>query len=177
MQKMFACSGDLFFVYIQMNKINTEIQMIQDGHRDQAIILLNQFFSLVNSLPLDGIFEVRPNAARKMIDTFLKLQGTDKVCFAGVFQESELLSMIIGRIEERPFLKEERILYIDTAVTKKGHMKKGYMSSLLKYAEGWCRKRKVPVIELRALKANGPAVSYWKDSGFEEFYIRFRRKV
>lgn len=160
-----------------MNKINTDIQIIQEIHRDQAIILLNQFFNLINTLPLDGIFEVRPNAARKMIDTFLKLQGTDKVCFAGVFNDQELLSMIIGRIEERPFLKEEKILYIDTAVTKKGHMKKGYMSELVKYAENWCRKRNVTVMELRALKANSPAVAHWKNSGFEEFYIRFRRKV
>ena len=89
----------------------------------------------------------------------------------------ELVSLLIARTEERPHLEEEKILYIDLAVTKRGRMKKGYMHSLLDYTENWAKKKKIPVIELRALTENRDAVRFWANRGYSDFYIRFRKIV
>lgn len=154
-----------------------EIINIDTKHRTQAIELVNQFFRQINAMKLDGIFKVKPRAAAKMVDIYLKLQGTGKVVFVGAIEDSELVSLLIARIEERPHLEEEKILYIDLAVTKRGRMKKGYMHALLDHTEAWAKKKKIPVIELRALTENRDAVRFWANRGYSDFYIRFRKVV
>lgn len=154
-----------------------EIINIDTKHRTQAIELVNQFFRQINALKLDGIFKVKPRAATKMVDIYLKLQGTGKIVFVGALEDQELVSLLIARTEERPHLEEEKILYIDLAVTKRGRMKKGYMHSLLDYTENWAKKKKIPIIELRALTENRDAVRFWANRGYSDFYIRFRKIV
>ena len=156
---------------------NFEIINIDSIYRTQAIELVNQFFRQLNAMKLDGVFKVKPRAAAKMVDIYLKLQGTGKVVFAGVVLDKELVSLLIARTEERPHLEEEKILYIDLAVTKRGRMKKGYMHALLDYTEAWAKKKKIPVIELRALTDNRDAVRFWANRGYSDFYIRFRKLV
>ena len=112
-----------------------------------------------------------------MVDSFLKLSGSGKVLFIGVVLDSELTSMLIARIEERPFLLEEKILYVDIAVTKNGHLKKGYMKSLLGYAEEWAQKKDIQILELRTLTANQDAIRFWNKQNYKEFYIRFRKTI
>lgn len=147
------------------------------NRRNEAIELVNQFFRKINSLPLDGIFKVKPRAAAKMVDIYYKLQGTDKVLFIGALENDELVSLLIARIEEKPYLEEEKVLYIDLAVTKLGKMKKGHMNLLLDYAEEWAKKKKIKIIELRALTENRDAVRFWRNRGYDDFYIRFRKAV
>lgn len=154
-----------------------EIINIDTKHRTQAIELVNQFFRQINALKLDGIFKVKPRAATKMVDIYLKLQGTGKIVFVGALEDQELVSLLIARTEERPHLEEEKILYIDLAVTKRGRMKKGYMHSLLDYTENWAKKKKIPIIELRALTENRDAVRFWANRSYSDFYIRFRKIV
>jgi GNAT superfamily N-acetyltransferase len=154
-----------------------KIRNIDESLRKQSIELLNQFFKQINSYPLDGIFKVKPRAATQMVDSFLKLSGSGKVLFIGVVLDSELTSMLIARIEERPFLLEEKILYVDIAVTKNGHLKKGYMKSLLGYAEEWAQKKDIPILELRTLTANQDAIRFWNKQNYKEFYIRFRKTI
>lgn len=159
-----------------MQKKN-EIIPIDLKYRSQAIELVNQFFRQINAMKLDGVFKVKPRAAAKMVDIYLKLQGTGKVVFVGAVEEGELVSLLIARTEERPHLEEERILYIDLAVTKRGRMKKGYMHSLLDYTESWAKKKKISVLELRALTDNRDAVRFWANRGYSDFYIRFRKII
>lgn len=156
---------------------NFEIINIDSNFRTQAIELVNQFFRQLNAMKLDGVFKVKPRAAAKMVDIYLKLQGTGKVVFVGAVIDKELVSLLIARTEERPHLEEEKIVYIDLAVTKRGRMKKGYMHSLLDYTEAWAKKKKIPVIELRALTDNRDAVRFWANRGYSDFYIRFRKLV
>ncbi len=154
-----------------------DIINIDASFRIQAIELVNQFFRQLNAMKLDGVFKVKPRAAAKMVDIYLKLQGTGKIIFAGVIIDKELVSLLIARTEERPHLEEEKILYIDLAVTKRGRMKKGYMNALLDHTESWAKKKKIPVIELRALTDNRDAVRFWANRGYSDFYIRFRKIV
>jgi GNAT superfamily N-acetyltransferase len=156
---------------------NFEIINIDSNFRTQAIELVNQFFRQLNAMKLDGVFKVKPRAAAKMVDIYLKLQGTGKVVFVGAVIDKELVSLLIARTEERPHLEEEKIVYIDLAVTKRGRMKKGYMHALLDYTEAWAKKKKIPVIELRALTDNRDAVRFWANRGYSDFYIRFRKLV
>jgi GNAT superfamily N-acetyltransferase len=159
-----------------MQKKN-EIINIDAKYRTQAIELVNQFFRQLNAMKLDGVFKVKPRAAVKMVDIYLKLQGTGKVVFVGAVEDEELVSLLIARTEERPHLEEEKILYIDLAVTKRGRMKKGYMHSLLDYTESWAKKKKISVLELRALTDNRDAVRFWANRGYSDFYIRFRKII
>ncbi len=154
-----------------------EIINIDTKYRTQAIELVNQFFRQLNAMKLDGVFKVKQRAAVKMVDIYLKLQGTGKVVFVGIVEGEELVSLLIARTEERPHLEEEKILYIDLAVTKRGRMKKGYMHSLLDYTESWARKKKIPVLELRALTDNRDAIRFWANRGYSDFYIRFRKII
>lgn len=154
-----------------------EIINIDTKYRTQAIELVNQFFRQINAMKLDGVFKVKQRAAVKMVDIYLKLQGTGKVVFVGIVEGEELVSLLIARTEERPHLEEEKILYIDLAVTKRGRMKKGYMHSLLDYTESWARKKKIPVLELRALTDNRDAIRFWANRGYSDFYIRFRKII
>jgi len=153
------------------------IHDLEDKDRNQAIELVNQFFRKVNELELDGLFQIRPRAAAKFTDIYFKLIGTGKVYMRGFFISEELLSLLIGRIEEKPHLVEERSLFIDLAVTKLGDKKKGYMKSLLADVEVWCKDQRIPSIELRAILQNKEAIEYWDKSSFERFYIRYRKKV
>ena len=152
-----------------------EIIQIDSNYRTQAIELVNQFFRQINTMKLDGVFKVKPRAAAKMVDIYLKLLGTGKVVFVGAVEEKELVSLLIARTEERPHLEEEKILYIDLAVTKRGRMKKGFMHSFLDYTENWAKKKKIKIIELRALTENRDAVRFWANRGYSDFYIRFRK--
>lgn len=157
--------------------MSASIVNINESHRNQATELVNQFFRQVNSMSLDGVFKIRPRAAFKMTDIFLKLSGTDKVLFIGYEQETELVALLMAKVEEKPFLEEERVLFIDLAVTKNGHMKKGYMTRLLEFTENWAREQKIQAVELRAITKNEEAVKYWQRKGFDDFYIRFRKKI
>ncbi len=150
---------------------------ITEKWRNPAIELVNQFFSQINSYTLDGIFQVKPKAATKMVDIYLKLSESQKAIFVGWEKEAELKAIILARIEEKPYLKEERVLYIDLAVTKRGARNQGYMSSLLEYVENWTRKKNIYIIELRALIENKPAIQYWRSKGYKDFYIRFRKNL
>ncbi len=151
--------------------------------REESIELVNQFFRKVNSLNLDGLYAIKPRAATKFVDLYLKLSRTDKVYFRGIrvqqdeSSRAELVSLLIARIEEKPFLKEERTLYVDIAVTKGGKKKKGYMGILLADLEKWAKEHSIPSIELIAICENTEAVQFWKNKGFHEFYIRYRKPL
>ncbi|MCB1143240.1 MAG: GNAT family N-acetyltransferase [Leptospiraceae bacterium] len=154
------------------------VKQIEEEDRNQAIELLNYFFRKINSYPLDGIFEVKPRAATKMIDVYLKIRENGKVLFLGVFDENKtLLSMLMGRVEERPYLQEGKIFYIDIAVTKQGQSGKGYMKLLLDSTEEWTKKKKIQILELRTLLDNKEAIEFWKKRGYKDFYIRFRKNI
>ncbi|PJZ85296.1 GNAT family N-acetyltransferase [Leptospira harrisiae] len=153
------------------------IRDLTESDRNQTIELVNQFYRKVNELELDGLFRIRPRAATKFTDIYFKLIGTGKVYMRGFFADSELVSLLIGRVEEKPHLEEERSLFIDLAVTKLGKKKKGYMSALLKDVDLWCKKKSIPAIELRAILQNEEAVKFWDKSPFERFYIRYRKRV
>ena len=151
---------------------------IVENDREEVIELVGQFFRKINSLDLDGLFQIRPRAATKFVDIYLKLAGTDKVVFRGFrTEEEELVSVIIARVEDKPFLVEERTLYIDIAVTKNGRKKKGYMSLLLESVTEWAQASGIQSLELRAISANQEAMDYWRSQGFQEFYVRFRKKI
>ena len=154
-----------------------KIVKLDEKFRNQAIELTNQFFRQVNKMQLDGVFKIKPRAAAKFVDIYLKLAGTDKIVFAGVVHEDELLSLIVARIEEKPYLEEEKILYIDLAVTKKGKEKKGYMNRLVDYTEQWAREHGIRSIELRAIAENKTAMEFWNKRGYCGFYVRFRKNV
>ncbi|WCL48611.1 GNAT family N-acetyltransferase [Leptospira sp. GIMC2001] len=146
--------------------------------REEAIELVGQFFRKINSLDLDGLFQIRPRAATKFVDIYLKLAGTDKVVFRGFrTEDSELVSLIIARVEDKPFLVEEKTLYIDIAVTKNGRKKNGYMSLLIDSVSDWAKSNGIQSLELRAIAANQEAMDYWRSKGFQEFYVRFRKKL
>lgn len=155
------------------------VQNLGSEKRNEIIELTNQFFRKVNSMQLDGLFEIRPRAAAKMTDVYLKLSESGKILLIGALDDTsnELLSLLIGRVEEKPYLKEERVLFIDLAVTKNGRKQKGYMKALVEYAEIWAIEKKIKAIELRAITENNEAVEYWKKRGFSDFYIRFRKQV
>jgi len=154
------------------------VQSLGFEDREESIELVNQFFKKINSLDLDGLFKIRPRAATKFVDIYLKLAGTNRVLVQGYRDESgELVSLLIARVEEKPFLQEERTVYIDIAVTKRGRKKKGYMTALLESAENWTKELGIKTMELRAIKANEEAMEYWKSKDFEEFYVRFRKKL
>ncbi|PJZ44682.1 GNAT family N-acetyltransferase [Leptospira brenneri] len=153
------------------------IKDLSESDRNQTIELVNQFYRKVNELELDGLFRIRPRAATKFTDIYFKLIGTGKVYMRGFFEDSELVSLLIGRVEEKPHLEEERSLFIDLAVTKLGKKKKGYMSELLKDVDLWCKEKSIPAIELRAILQNEEAVKFWDKSSFDRFYIRYRKRV
>lgn len=157
------------------NTTKSQIIHIEESMRKQAIDLLNEFFKKINSFSLDGVFKVKPKAASRMIDAFLKLSGTGKILMIGLINDNQILSMMIARVEERPYMQEEKILYIDIAVTKNGYNKKGYMNQLISYAEAWALKKDIKVIELRTLLENTEAIRFWRNRGYNDFYIRFRK--
>lgn len=153
------------------------IRDLNESDRNQTIELVNQFYRKVNELELDGLFRIRPRAATKFTDIYFKLIGTGKVYMRGSFEETELVSLLIGRVEEKPHLEEERSLFIDLAVTKLGQKEKGYMTSLLEDVDQWCKEKSIPAIELRAILQNEEAVRFWDKSSFERFYIRYRKRI
>jgi GNAT superfamily N-acetyltransferase len=153
------------------------IKEVDHTEREQAIDLLNQFFKLVNSFKLDGVFQVKKNGATKMIDLYLKLKDNGKILFLGYFLNNQLIAMVLCKVEDRPFLYEEKILYIDIAITRQGHRNQGYMKELLSSTEEWARKKNIKIIELRALTENKDAIRYWNSQDFKEFYIRFRKSI
>jgi GNAT superfamily N-acetyltransferase len=151
---------------------------LKEEHRNQIIELINLFFKQVNSYKLDGKFHVKPRAATKMTDMFLKLQGSGKVLVCGtIAKDGELTSLLLGRVEEKPYLEEEKVFYIELAITKTGHRNKGLMKHLLDYSYQWSKKKKISIIELRALIENKEAIQFWRKNGFSDFYIRFRRSI
>ncbi|XDD51469.1 GNAT family N-acetyltransferase [Leptospira sp. WS92.C1] len=154
-----------------------QIANLLPEHRESAIELVNQFFKLVNSFRLDGVFKIRPRAGTKMIDVYLKLRGTGKVLLLGGFLGGELVSLLIARTEDKPYLEEEKILFLDLAVTKRGKQKSGYMKPLVLFCESWAKEQGYKSIELRAISENVNAVSFWKAMGYDPFYIRFRKSV
>jgi GNAT superfamily N-acetyltransferase len=157
--------------------LKDQIIFITEDFRTEAISLVQEFFKLVNSLNLDGIFKIKSSAAKKMTDIYLKLSGTGKVLFIGYLEKNELVSLLIAKSEDRPYLEEEKILYIDLAITKKNKQNNGYMKSLLDFTYKWAKKKDFKIIELRAIKENRAAVNFWLKNEFEDFYIRFRKKI
>ncbi|TGK56099.1 GNAT family N-acetyltransferase [Leptospira wolffii] len=153
------------------------VRPILPEHREETIEIVNQFFRMLNQLPLDGIFRVRPRAATKMVDIYLKLRGTEKIVFIGGFLEEELVSILIARVEEKPYLEEEKNLFIDLAVTKQGKRKSGFMRPLVEETFRWAKENGIQAVELRAVTRNEGAVEFWKKMGFDPFYIRFRKSV
>jgi len=159
------------------------LRELNESDRNQAIELVNQFFRKVNGLTLDGLFQIRPRAATKFTDIYFKLLGSGKIYMKGIFEaeenssNEELVSLVIGRVEEKPHLVEERSLFIDLTVTKLGQKKKGHMKRLLADVDLWCKEKKIPAIELRAILGNEEAIQFWDHSEFERFYIRYRKKV
>ncbi|TGL98021.1 GNAT family N-acetyltransferase [Leptospira barantonii] len=161
-------------------KTNTgqfQIANLLPEHREAAIELINQFFRMVNSLKLDGVFKIRPRAGTKMMDVYLKLRGTGKVLLLGGFLGEELVSILIARTEDKPYLEEQKTLFIDLAVTKRGKQKAGYMKPLVLACEAWAKDQDFKSVELRAIAENENAVSFWKAMGYDPFYVRFRKLV
>ena len=154
-----------------------KIVWIDETLREEAIKLVNQFFRQVNAMTLDGLFKIRPRAATRMVDLYLKLVGAGNVVFVGILEQDKLLSLVIARVEEKPLLEEEKTLFIDLAVTKKGHMGKGHMNALVDFTERWAVEKNIPAIELRAIAENSSAVAYWEKRGYDPFYVRFRKKL
>ncbi|RHX85580.1 GNAT family N-acetyltransferase [Leptospira stimsonii] len=146
-------------------------------HRESAIELVNQFFRMLNSLTLDGVFKIRPRAGTKMVDVYLKLRGTGKVLLLGGFLGEELVSLLIARTEEKPYLEENKTLFIDLAVTKRGKQKSGFMKPLVLSCESWAKEQGFQSVELRAIAENENAVSFWKNMGYDPFYVRFRKLI
>ncbi len=167
----------IFRMFLLMDSPSFAVRQILPDHREAVIELVNQFFRMVNQLPLDGIFQIRPRAAAKMVDIYLKLRATDKVVFIGGFLNEELVSILIARVEEKPYLTEEKNLFIDLAVTKQGKRKSGYMKPLVEETFRWAKEKEILAIELRAISENVAAVEFWKKMGFNPFYIRFRKTV
>ncbi|EMN49284.1 acetyltransferase, GNAT family [Leptospira interrogans str. L1207] len=157
------------------NSKKFQIANLLPEHREASIELVNQFFRLINSLQLDGIFKIRPRAGTKMIDVYLKLKGTGKALLLGGFLGDELVSLLIARTEDKPYLEEQKTLFIDLAVTKRGKQKSGYMKPLVLACESWAKDQEFKSIELRAIVENENAVSFWKTMGYDPFYIRFRK--
>lgn len=89
----------------------------------------------------------------------------------------ELVSLLIARTEDKPYLEEQKILFIDLAVTKRGKQKAGYMKPLVLACESWAKDQSLQSIELRAIIENENAVSFWKTMGYHPFYIRFRKSI
>lgn len=133
------------------NSKKFQIANLLPEHREASIELVNQFFRLINSLQLDGIFKIRPRAGTKMIDVYLKLKGTGKVLLLGGFLGDELVSLLIARTEDKPYLEEQKTLFIDLAVTKRGKQKSGYMKPLVLACESWAKDQEFKSIELRAI--------------------------
>ncbi|TGK13119.1 GNAT family N-acetyltransferase [Leptospira fletcheri] len=153
------------------------VRQIGPEHRKAVIELVNQFFRMLNKLKLDGVFRVRPRAAAKMVDVYLKIRGTDKIVFLGGFLGEELVSILIARVEDKPYLEEERNLFIDLTVTKQGKRKSGFMKPLVEAAFRWAKENGIRAVELRAVAENENAVAFWKAMGFDPFYVRFRKLV
>jgi len=156
-----------------------ELRPLDDSHRESIIELVHQFYRMVNELPLDGVFRIKNGAAKKFTDLYLKLLGTGKVFLYGVVEKEsgKLVSVMIGREEEKPYLEEERILFIDLAVTKQGKERQGFTTELYRQAEVWCKEKGIPAIELRAIQENQKAIEYWKHLGMVPFYTRYRKLV
>lgn len=153
------------------------IRELIETDRQQALELAGDFYKMVNQLPLDGLFEVKPRAATKILDIYFKLQDSQKVLLVGAFNQNRLVSMIWGRIEEKPYLREEKTFFIDLAVTKKQFRSKGMMQVLLQKVYEWCSLKELKSVELRAITANQLAVQFWEKEGFNPFYIRFRKRL
>ena len=162
-----------------MNSETYEIIELDESYRNQLIELMNQFYNKVNNLTLDGLFKIKKHAASKMADIYFKLKGTDKILLAGIIEEksNELISILIARTEDKPFLEEEKTLFIDLAVTKIGKSNQGFMTALLDYTYSWAKERNFQSIELRAITANEDAVKFWQKKGYTDFYIRFRKRL
>ncbi|MCB1178371.1 MAG: GNAT family N-acetyltransferase [Leptospiraceae bacterium] len=142
------------------------------------IELLNSFFKFINSHPLDGKFKIKPRAATKMVDIFLKLKETGKVLTIGTLDEKgKVSSILFARTEERPYLEEEKILYIEIAYTRENKRNSGNMSALINYIHKWMKKKSISILELRTITDNNTAVEFWKKKGFKDFYIRFRKTI
>lgn len=154
-----------------------EIQPIRLENRTLAVEILNRFRSQINQLPMDGIFHIKKRFPVKILDIYLKLQGTGKALAIGAFVDGALKAILLGRVEDKPFLQEEQIFYIDLAATAIGQENHGYMSALVAYTENWVCQKQIPSIELRAISANERAVNYWQNRGYLPFYIRFRKNV
>ncbi|EQA37915.1 acetyltransferase, GNAT family [Leptospira inadai serovar Lyme str. 10] len=160
-----------------MNAKDFIIKPVLPEQREAAIELVNQFFRFINKLTLDGVFKIRPRAAAKMVDIYLKLRGTEKIVFLGGFLGEELVSLLIARVEDKPYLEEEKNLYIDLAITKQGKRRSGFMKPLVEATFEWAKIQGIKAIELRAIAQNENAVAFWKSLGFDPFYIRFRKLV
>ncbi len=162
---------------MKLTSTTGQVVYLDESWRNPMIELVNQFFQQINSYKLDGVFKVKQSAARKMVDIYLKLSGSGKSLVVGWILEKELVALVLARIEEKPYLEEEKILYIDLAITKRGKRSKGYMKAVLEEVEKWTKKKKISIIELRALIENTDAISFWRKQGYKDFYIRFRKKI
>lgn len=160
-----------------MNSVSVTIREIEEAHRLAVIELVHQFFKQVNSLELDGLFRIRPRAAKKFTDLYYKLQGTGKVYFFGAFLEQELVAITIARREEKPYLVEEKTLFVDLCVVKNGHKRKGVMTTLVNHLEHWAKEQGYPSLELRAITKNAEAVEFWRHMGYDPFFIRYRKRL
>ncbi|MEM7180441.1 MAG: GNAT family N-acetyltransferase [Spirochaetota bacterium] len=155
-----------------------QIQHLGIALRQDILQIIQRFRKETNQLTLDGVYRINKRYPVKLLDIYFKLQGTGKVLCIGAFSEaSELVAVLLARVEEKPFLHEEKVIYIDLAVTKKGKEGKGFMTGLLDFAENWAQQKQIRSLELRAIAENQPAVEFWKKRGYGEFYVGFRKTV
>ncbi len=158
--------------------ISIQIQHLDISLRKEILQIIQRFRQEANQLPLDGVYRIHKRYPVKLLDIYFKLQGTGKVLCVGAFTESnELAAVLLARVEEKPFLQEEKVIYIDLAVTKKGKEGKGFMTGLLQFTEDWAKQKRIRSIELRAITENQHAVDFWRKRGYGEFYVGFRKTV
>jgi GNAT superfamily N-acetyltransferase len=153
------------------------IQQLNESHSERVTKLLGEFRDHINSIVVDPIFQLKPRSSSKMAEVFLKLSQSGKVYAYGSFLGDQISAILLGRIEDKPYLVEEKTLFLDVAVTHKNKQNQGMMKSLVLHAEEWAKQNNIPSIELRAICTNESAVNFWKKMGYNPFYLRFRKVI
>jgi GNAT superfamily N-acetyltransferase len=153
------------------------IKQLNETHSEKVTKLLGEFRDHINSIIVDPIFQLKPRSSSKMAEIFLKLSHSGKVYAFGTFEGDNITAILLGRVEDKPYLVEEKTLFLDVAVTHKNKKNQGFMKNLVHHAEAWTKENHIPSIELRAICTNENAVGFWKKMGYNPFYIRFRKVI
>ena len=117
--------------------------------RNQAIEILNSYFKQMNFINKPTSYIFKPKAAKQFIDIYYRLQETQRVYFKALYQDNEILSMLLCRTEKNPFVEKEKFIFIEFAITKTAHRKKGYMKHLLEDLEKFAIEQEISNLQLK----------------------------